>query len=208
MADGEVNYSHDLHWKLTQQHSEDIVQLKESQGRVEARLTGLNDKLEIGFSNLNQNIKAQAKPPLSLLAVASVGISSLVLVGGLITWMLGSMQRENDLRFTDVQQDVDAIVRNVEVDDRMQMETAYENGRRDERIKNTHDLLMHLDEQNHLDWRILHEWMRSMERMEGVAETARRSIGDYAKEHVQLPGHATHPHGLNPKPFDTDGGDN
>ena len=46
-----------LHWEMTQKHSEDIAKLTEGQARLEAGVASLVDRVSSGFSNIRGFIR-------------------------------------------------------------------------------------------------------------------------------------------------------
>ena len=205
----------DLHWRMTEKHGVDIAELREGQGRLEVKLGGVSDKMTIGFDNIAQSIKGVRPEPINLPAIGGILLTVAIALGGLLAWMIGSMQRENDLRFDMVtaanEMMMDRFVSRMEIlNERVsdagarELQDAYAMGQRDMDRELLGKAVASDASRDHIDYNRTLDRLDDLEEKSAIARTSSRAAGDYMKEHTSQGGHINHPHAINPRPFDTD----
>jgi hypothetical protein len=112
------------HWPLIHQHSQEIGDLKAGQSRMEAKVEGLDGKVDSlagtlrdGLDHVANALNAIGTPPekQSWVPVAALALTVMIVLGGVISFVFGvitsSMQREGDLRFEAAEAKDDSIIR-------------------------------------------------------------------------------------------------
>jgi len=199
-----------LHWEQTKQSIEEISQLKSSTVRLETGFAGLQRQVEGGFASINVTLKDmnQPKPGLPYVQLGMFALVSLGAMSSLLAFIfnltISNVQRETDMRFSDVKQGFNTTAgyratleaemeERFKVDALNDLEQAEMRGKIIERIEQLYDWVTIIELRGYQRQVKIDDTLGDMATRLERTHTGMVAEGDYLKEHVNKSGTAGHP---------------